>query len=207
MRRSWSAVGLAMLVACGVATGIACSSNTQLSNMWVAPNYTPHHYHRIAVVALVNSEANRRAIEDALVSRLSPRTNAVASYTLVANERELNTERFQREASRIGADGILTVRMLGKQRETVYQPGYVHVRPYGPGFWRRWGGWYDTWATPGYYEQYNVYSLESSLFDLSGDQLAWSGVTQTTDPNSLKDLVNSVADAISKELKKRHVLA
>lgn len=203
MRRSLNTLGLATLLV----SGLACSSNTQLANMWVAPDYAPHHYHRIVAVALANSEANRRLIEDAMVKRLSTHTDAVASYTLVSDERELKSERFQREASRLGADGILTVRMLGKEHETVYQPGYIHTRPYGPGFWHVWDGWYDTWATPGYYEHYNVYSLESSLFDLTSDKLAWSGVTQTTDPTSLKDLINDVSDTIVNELRKRNVVS
>jgi len=176
--------------------------------MWIAPDYTPHTYTKVLAVALVNSESNRRSIEDLMVKRLSAYTTAVPSYQLFPELQKGTASGFQDKVKAEGFNGLLTTRLLGREREMVYTPGYITTTPYYyRNYWGYWNTWYNTWSTPGYYTQYDVYSLETSFVDLTTNALVWSGVTETVDPSSLKDAVKESGDAIMKELRERKVLS
>lgn len=200
MRRSYISASILLAI-------VACSSGTQLSNMWIEPDYTPHAYSKILAVAYVNGEANRRVVEDVMVKRVSKNVAAVPSYQVYADIGALKGSELRSQLQMAGFDGLLTTRLLGKERETVYQPGYTSVGPvYYRNYWGYWDTWYDSWSSPGYYTHYDVYSLETSFVDLSSDKLVWSGITQSVDPKSLKSAVTGAGDAIMKELKEHRVI-
>jgi hypothetical protein len=79
-------------------------------------------------------------------------------------------------------------------------PGY-----YG-GFYGMYGyGWGAAYST-GYLRTDTIVSVETNLYQLDGDKLLWSGVTETFNPNEITKMVNEIADTVSKDLRSRGLL-
>ena len=49
--------------------------------------------------------------------------------------------------------------------------------------------------------------METTLYALPQDKLLWASTSRTTNPGNLDGLINEVADATAKEMKKQGFLA
>ena len=98
----------------------------------------------------------------------------------------------------------MIVRYVGTDKQTTYVPGttWWGPAPYGSmyGYWGYgWGAVYD----PGYLQTDTIISLESLVYDVPKDKLIWASKSETTNPTSMQNLVNSLIDATIAEMKKQ----
>jgi hypothetical protein len=103
-----------------------------------------------------------------------------------------------------GATGIIVVRPVDTQRETVYTPGTVFVQgDYGGRYNRGWYGYYNRGyqitTTPGYSTEYYISTVETAVFDAGRDQRVWSTITETTE-TSPATAIDSYVKAIRQPL-------
>ncbi|MBW2401787.1 MAG: hypothetical protein JRG80_21455, partial [Deltaproteobacteria bacterium] len=75
------------------------------------------------------------------------------------------------------------------------------------------GGYYGYYRTswevvhePGYYKTNTTVRLETSLYDLQSRSMVWDGKSDTMNPNSVTDTIESASRAIAKQMKKDGVL-
>ena len=54
---------------------------------------------------------------------------------------------------------------------------------------------------PGYYETQTILRLETNLYDVESGELVWSGQSETFDPNSVEDVIDSVTQAVARRLR------
>ena len=71
------------------------------------------------------------------------------------------------------------------------------------GFRRRCCGSWVAYSTP---YQYEVYVAETNLYDGARNELAWSGMTQTTAPGKVREEMQEFAGVIIDSLKKQRLL-
>lgn len=118
--------------------------------------------------------STRRIYEDTFVAELQARgVTAVPSYTFT--EAQLTNEIVAAKMQEIGADGIIIARLVDK--ETVQS--YVEPTYYG-GWYGYYSAGYGAMGSPGYSYTSKVYRIETNLYDVTRDKLAWSGITETT---------------------------
>jgi hypothetical protein len=103
-----------------------------------------------------------------------------------------------------GADGVLVVRMVKREQQTQVSPTYPAARP--SGFY---GGYSGAWT--GYYEpatvyQYDIVTLESSLYSPAQQKLVWSATTESFAPTDLKKEIASFSDIIIGALRKQKIV-
>lgn len=160
----------------------ACSAPTQLTSDWADPNLGSHVYKKIVVVGITPKAAGRRAYEDAFVAELQKRgIEAIPSYTF-GGSGQMDKDAAIAKLKEVGADGVLVTRLIDKETvQNYYPPTYASV----PSAY--YGGWYGYYSTgysymysPGYVEENKVYRLETNLYNVDSDKLAWSGLTETT---------------------------
>ena len=79
--------------------------------------------------------------------------------------------------------------------------------------WRRFGHYYyryqDVYWKEGYYNQYKVYHIETSLYNLKEDNdksLVWVGSYNIVDPQQISSTVNDYISAIMKSLEKEQII-
>jgi hypothetical protein len=190
-----SHIGKSVLLALALAF-TACASTTLLST-WRNPSVGQLAFHKVLVIVPNHDESLRRAAEDELVSQFK-HTNAVASYTIIPESELGNNEQIRERAKQAGFDGAVVMRLVNVSREANWVPGAV-VGPY-----YAYGGWpvYD----PGYVQIDTYVRLETNVYALADDKMAWASASVTTNPSSVRSLVSSTAHAVGKEMRKEGLL-
>ena len=108
-----------------------------------------------------------------------------------------------------GADAVISIVLLDKEKERKYVPASVVRSPYNI-YHRRFWGYYSTMSTriyePGYYTEQTNYFWESNFFDLTSKELQYSVQTRSFDSNSAESLGHEYGRLIVKDMVKHNLL-
>lgn len=188
---------------------VAGCISTTIRDSWTAPDVQgPLDYQKILVVFMDSQEATRRAAEDALVERIGG-DRAVASHTMFTADEVQDAQDNQQEVrSRLQAesfDAAITLRMVDQREELNYSPGMTYPAPYA-GFYGYYGWGWGMVYEPGYLSTDTIVSVETNVYDLGDNELVWSGVSDTYNPDQIRDTVNEIATAVEEELRSQGLL-
>jgi hypothetical protein len=199
-RRGVVGVALAVTVVLSAAI-VACAPTTKVTSTWREPGATSAEIKRPLVAFLHADEAMRRSVEDAMAERIP---NAVAAYRVLSQEEIREGEKAREKVRAAGFDGVITMRLVGIDKEIDYVPGTWCCPTYygslwGPGY-GYWGYGWGTVYQPGYLTTTTVVTLESLVYSLSDEkgELLWASRSETFDPSSTERLVASVIKAQTK---------
>ena len=200
-------VGLAMAVL--VLGLIGSCTSTRLVEAWVDKSYQGGPLESIMVIGLSDNVRRRGMFEDALVAGFERRgVRAVASLSVAPDKESLDMDAIKRKVRQLGLKSIIVTRLVGTERETYYVPGRSYVIPYG--YYYRFRGYYRyayRYAyEPGYWAEYDVFKLETNLYDVATDGLVWSAASESIDPLSLEEVVASLSAQIIDSLSKYGLL-
>ncbi|MDQ6469627.1 hypothetical protein RB619_03145 [Flavobacterium sp. LHD-80] len=189
-----------------------CGSNTSIVNSWRDPDITvaQEEFKKVLVVALVKDEASRRITENRIAS-----SNPVfkTSYQYLTVTDQLNKEQKLKILQDENFDGVVTMRLVSKEKETNYVPGTytgmyyggfdgMYTGMYGYGF----GNWYGMYSPnfydPGYYQETTSYMVETNIFSLKQNKLIWTGTTESQYVTDLGQTVDAIMQAVVKEMRK-----
>ena len=182
--KQWTSTRLAA-VAIVAATLTSCAASTQLTSSWADPAAAGHVFKKIVVVGVTDKATIRREYEDAWTQELAARgIDAMPSYKFGGADAKLDKDAAMAKLQENGAEAVLVTRLVDKETvNTYYPPSYSTVAAPSPYY----GGWYGYYSmgysymtSPGYVEENKVYRLETNLYDVHGDKLVWSGLTETT---------------------------
>jgi len=180
-RKILARVGSAVV---GAAALASCAPSTQLTSSWVDPAAAGRHYQKLVVIAVTKQAALRRMYEDDFVASLQRRSvTGTASYSF-ATEGQLDRDAVGAKIRELGADGVIVTRVVDQQTvQNYYPPTYTTMA--APSAYT--GGWYGYYSlgytymsSPGYVTEDHVYRLETNLYDVKTESLAWTGLTETT---------------------------
>lgn len=206
MRSIWCCLLVSVLGLAGCAT----SSTSELVSVSRDPAMSDASYDHYYVLALASNSERRRAVEDALVSRLRDSgVTAEASYASLP-ELDLENEAALREAAEqavraSGATGVLVGKLVSENRRTEYLAPQVEqtpvpAAPYYMGFGNYVGYGYQTVITPGDVREIQEYFLQTSVYDVASAKPVWRAQSLTLNPNNLEQAVNDVADMLVRRL-------
>ena len=189
-------VGLALLLA-------ACSS-TVLRDTWKDPRFRGEPLRSVLVIGVAQSQNHRRVFEDGFTQALKAQgVGATASYPLLPEDGAIPNDRINQAVVRAAADAVLITRVLRVDRNVQVTPGYV-APGYGYGFY----GWYSaSWvAVPPVVDQYDVLTIESTLWDMRQERAVWSGTSESTEPKDVATLTGELAKLLIARMKDDKVL-
>jgi hypothetical protein len=192
----------------GTALLATCAAKTEIPNAWRNPAHEGVPYQKIFVIGVGENEANRRLFEDRFAAALSGKgTVASASYGTLPQSQRL-TEAQVRRAIRGGSyDGVIVTRALGVEEKQEYVPPRTYTVPgYYRGFYGYYGSSWDVVHEPGYYRTYTIVRLETNLYDVRTGKLVWSGQSETFNPSSLAEIIDSATKAVAKRLRKESLV-
>jgi hypothetical protein len=194
-----------LLLLIGVLTLAGCSS-TELVNQWSNPAYTSTSFKRILVIGVTRQASIRRNFEDAFVAQLKAAgVDAVPGYGYMQEDGQVGEERLKQAVAQAGADAVIITRLVKREQKTVVTPGYLQPAP-GVGLYN----WYSVgWS--GYYEppsvyQYEVYTSETSLYDMVKNQVVWSGTAQTASQGDIDKEIKNYAEIMVAALKQKNLI-
>jgi len=191
----------------------SCSSNTSIVNSWRDPKITvsQENFKKVLVVALVKDEASRRVTEN----RIAAGNEIFKTSYQYLNEstKDLTKEQKLKILQDENFDGVITMRLVSKEKETTYVPGTytgmyyggfdgMYAGMYGYGF----GNWYGMYSPnfydPGYYQETTSYMVETNIFSLKENKLIWTGTTESQYVTDLGQTVDAIMQAVVKEMRK-----
>ncbi|MBL7251008.1 hypothetical protein [Alloalcanivorax marinus] len=182
----------------------ACATPTEVRSGWNPPAGERPRFENLFVIALVNDNQGRVAVEDALGDALRDRIRHVylAHRQLdAANDGDELRQRVEKAVARTGADGVLVVSFLKAEVRADYVP--PRLQGFGPSL----GAGYDTVYAPGYYTESRDYYLQSTLYQVGLDSPVWQAQSRVINPTSLHNAVRGYAGDLAKRLHEDGALA
>lgn len=165
---------------------------------WHDPESAKVTFKKVLVVAIVRNLDRRHGVEDRLAADIARRgVAAVPSYQLITAADTRDDATLKAAMQEGGFDGAVVWRTVGVRTESHFVAGGRPTLLMNPGFW----GYYDLgWRVEADAPKVTtdrVVSIETTVYrvDRDGDQLIWTGTSETLDPASLDKLVDGVVDA------------
>ena len=181
----------------------SCTS-TKMVSTWCEPDkeVTIANLSKVLVVAMFHDKTSNRKAEDQMVGYLKGK--GIVSYNYLNENFNKKDEGAIREMiKKDGFDGAVTMRLVDLEKEKIYNPGETN---YYPSYYRSFSGYYYSWLnytrTPGYYTTTKIYTVETNVYSIKMDKIIWSGLTETTDPNGVKNMTEEVAKVVYKKMLK-----
>jgi hypothetical protein len=199
MRRPLFALGIA--IAC--AAGISCATKTELSGVWKSDSPAIHPMNQVLVIGIAENDIKRRGFEDGFAAALKEQgVDAVPSYRILPNPERLSKDSIQQAIRGRGFQGVVATRLVQIDEREEYVPPTTYVQPgyYGRGLYGYYGRGYEVVHQPGYTVHTTIVRLETHLYDASSAELVWAAHSDTFNPKSIDDGVQSVAKKLSKRL-------
>jgi hypothetical protein len=181
----------------------ACAT-TQLKDTWRDPQFNGAPLRNVLVIGVSRSSANRRVFEDGFSAALREAgTPAAASYQFLPGRGQLSRTGIKQVVKKINAGGVLITRVVSVEQHLNVMPGGV-AAPTGTRFYR----WYDTaWrTTPPTIHQFNVVTIESTLWDIRQEKPVWSGTSESLAPDDVDQLTADLAKVMIAKMKEDKVL-
>jgi len=180
----------------------ACAT-TAVTNAWRDPTYQGP-IKKVLVIGVSQKKAVQRFFEDEFVRQLrAAGTDAIAGYTILPYEEDINKDFIAAKAKESGADTVLVTRPLGRTTERTYVPGQVYAVP-APYY--RWGSYYGQAYSPGYVVEDEYVYVETNLFDLQSEKLIWSAQSETLLSAGNRGLIESFIKTIIAQLSSDKVI-
>jgi hypothetical protein len=158
---------------------------------------------QILVIGIAESDISRRGFEDGFAAALEEHgVDAVPSYRILPNPERLSKESIQQAISGRGFQGVIATQLVQVDEQEKYVPPQTYVTPsyHGRGLYGYYGRSYEVVHQPGYTVSTTIVRLETHLYDASSAELVWAAHSDTFNPRSIDDGVQSVAKKLSKRL-------
>jgi hypothetical protein len=148
----------------------------------------------------------RRNFEDEFVAQLrAVGIDALPSYRFTEGEK-LDEALLKDTAQKSRSDGLLSVKLIKTEEKVQYgQTGmpYTSIGVFGDNAAISWSGLGGGATTV---SRYNEYVSETTLQDLSKNEIVWSGTIRTTQPDNVQAGIRSYVDAVMKTLRERNLI-
>jgi hypothetical protein len=214
LQRAFAAFSLAGL--------FGCVTPTTIQSSWVDPTFDRGPFHRVAVVALFDTNSESRTFEQEAARALEDRgVDAVEAYSIVGDAHMLEQNELRAKLADANVDGILIYRLIAVDERQYYRPptpylhmpgGVIHGDPFYWYYYPRadyYSYWRSTWDvthSPGYWEPHSFVVVESSFYDAGENRLVWTAKTETMDDTQFKATTESIVNRVTKQLVAVHAV-
>lgn len=195
----------------------SCSSTTIIDS-WKNPQVNKFQPKKVLILGMTDNLTARKIFEEELTKEFRLRgINARAStnfsdntFTLLEKtEEEINliTEKLVKNEF----DAVLITAIKSIDEKQAYSQGYYGA--YGtkwPYFGRYYNYYQDYYYTPTFYEDYKVYHVETSIYNINKEankSLVWVGSIDIVDPKTIATTVKGYTKSLLKELEKEMLIS
>ena len=171
---------------------------TKLDAVWKNEQLMEFSPSRILVVAVSDRAGARRLYEEKFVSALkNSRVWALSSADRLPSADQLDRDAIRKIVNEELIDGVLVTNLLKVDRAKTFHPPtttYLPVRM--GGYYGHYATVYQSVTTAGYFTDHVSVFLETKLFDVETEELAWSAQSETFDHKKAEDLMDSAIKAL-----------
>jgi hypothetical protein len=195
---------IAVLLIAQVSAG--CSTSNFVVSEWRKPDYVAPEFKSVMVGGLIEQTSVRRNFEDEFQTQfMAAGVNALQSYRYTPADEKIDDPNLRQTARQAGADALLIVHPLRSEQKTEYGPSYYPVPSIGI-FGSNVGAvWHGSYGAPGV-TRYTEYTSEATLYDLTKDEVVWSGILRTTGREDVHTAVKQYVQAVIHALQQNKLL-
>lgn len=182
---------------------IACATKTELSGVWKSDSPAVTAMDRLLVIGIAENDIKRRTFEDGFATALREQgVDATPSYRILPDTEQLSKNSIQQAIRGRDIQGVVVTQLVQIDERQEYVPPKTYVSPnyYGRGLYGYYGRGYEVTHQPGYTINTTVVRLETHLYDAASAELVWAAHSDTLNPKSIDDGVESVTRKLSKRL-------
>lgn len=172
---------------------LAACSTVSVSNQWKDPAWAGPPASSMLVLGITKSDTMRRVFEDTFSQQLQAAgIKATQSYTQIPAGG--GSTQIGDVVKSSGADALLTTRVERIEQRTT-------VTPSGPGYGGFYGWYGAAWASTPDVHQYDVVTLETTVWDAKTQKVIWTVTTQGVGTNNISKAVQDLAATLIPKLK------
>jgi hypothetical protein len=184
------------------ALALAACASTTIRDAWTDPAWNGPPFRKVLVLGVSRDVPERRAFEDIMAQRIAMTgVEAIPAWRYLPQSGRVDEPTLDRAVRESGADGLVMVRIRSIDRRTSVSTVMVPMH-YGFGWYPWYAGWYPATDV----RQYDIATVETSVFETAGKRVVWTGVTETYQPVSVAHDAPGFADIIVKALQRRGIL-
>jgi hypothetical protein len=180
----------------------ACVPHATITDSWTSPAATRVDFEQVLVVAITQNEYLRREAEDAMALSVG-RARAVPSYTFLTMEEAGTPSRIRSKVAGAGFDGAVTLRLIGPEQQRGWLPGRYPDPYYDFWAYHEWTRGVDDTA---YAQSNEKVRFETNVYDVAEGRLIWAGLSAGVRGGEVADLVDDVAKAVAKEMRRKGLI-
>ncbi len=184
---------------------VACvGTGTKLTQTQMDENRQKKPVSNILVLGVTYKEKEeiRRSFEDSFVVQLrAVGVEAVSSGNAISIPTDLKLEKDEilKAVHKFNNDAILITYVTGKDEKEDYTRGYS-------GYYGHYGWAYGYAHIPSYSSTNTFYRLATKLYDAETEKLIWSGISETLNPDSTRQMIDDVVKVVIKDLQKNNLI-
>ena len=202
-----------LLLTAFVATGCS-STRSSMAHSWVDPSHTAKPINKVLVIGLAQSPAMRRVFEQQMAAIFADnKVAAVPSYDYLADlgapgDEAAVKEHVRAAVAQSGADAVTVTRLVKEETSQHWVEGSTYYQPesYYGGFYPYYYNAYSVVSTPGYVVEDKLYVVETNLYDVATEKLIWTGISETLNPASSVEGIDSLGKLIVKTLQQEGLI-
>jgi len=184
----------------------SCVSGTKLTATWQGEDHRGSKIKSVLIIADTEKAVHRRMFEDGIADLLMKEgIETYSSFAIMAEHVKIKKETVKAVVQEMGINSVLLMRLIGIKKDEVYTPSIVWHEPnyyssYYAGRFYPFGIAKPAVIEPGYFSTEKTVVIESSLFETVSGKLIWSVVSETLNPDSPNDLLDSMGAVIVKNM-------
>jgi hypothetical protein len=203
MHKSLAVAGILLLGACG--------PKVSVTHAWKDPDYKPYPIRSVMVLGVAHNRGTRGAYETLLADAFAKRgVSALRSIDVMPPLVEVDEENVREAIEGRNVDVIFATRVLDVETAHDYVPpstivtGNYYNTWNSPGYYDNFWGYapyaWGTVTTPGYYVDSKTYLIESTVWDAKSGEMIWTAQTSIVDPNNVMPALRNLRDKLVQEL-------
>jgi hypothetical protein len=193
-------VSVALLL---LVTATAVAADPKFLNVWKSPDVSRLGFKgkKVAALVITGDQSLQMSGEEALVRELTALgVSGVATYRIVPREELKTAAKARTWFERAAVEGVVALRPVSKDTYRTNSP-VVWSSGYYQSYWGYYDyGWTSVVISPT--KATTAIVVETLVFDVTNDRLAWAATSETRDPDSLQEFVKELVSGTVKEMKK-----
>ena len=186
----------------------SCATSTKLYEVWNDSAYDGGLIESAMVVGVHKEFDKRKLFEDEFINQLERnKVRAVSFAAETSPYRDLNKETVLTEAKNSGTETILVTHFIGIDRVDEYRADATRAAPRRAYVFDRYAYLANDFTKyGGSYSEKKYVNLQTHLYETKTERLIWSASSETIDPKSVNDGIESFCRAAMNSLRENKLI-
>ncbi|RIV73719.1 hypothetical protein [Flagellimonas aequoris] len=194
---------------------MGCSS-TRLVGTWKNPDIVLFDAYQVLVVGMVQDDNARMEFETKFVDELKEQgVDAMRSIDLFdveftsSQRSEKEIEEVEQQLLDKGFDAILFTKVVGTENRRTFKEHLNNIDKMFVRFSNDYLEHQDIYYDPEYYDSFNIYHAETSLYCIcvgKERELIWRGEVDVTEPSNIEKTIDNYVKVITKSMGEQDVI-